>query len=356
MAHCLPGGHIPAEPSTAPPPSWLTDGHAVAVRNVALARRGLLALLTAPGQSVYLPANATPDLVETVKRSKVQPCFRPLAEDLSLAVAADDSPALIWTQPLAGAGTAQGKRVPLVLDHADTLPVDGVLPPNATAAIYGLHLSADLRESGALLLFADDALAAVFAATIPETGRVPTAQLARAWQQWQPLIAHQQNRVAAVHRGISDAAGLCTVNAVGGALPHGVLVQIPAECDAATFAVYALSENTPLYWLPQWRPLHPRALTDRATAAVLARWMLAPVGPNFSDEEVEQSVLGVVKAAEYLGVRWRLDPPRAAAYAALMDVTYGPGHDAYQPAFTTPIVADLQTYFPAQVEALACKL
>lgn len=328
----------------------------MAVRNVALARRGLLTLLTAPGQSVHLPANATHDLVETVKRSRLQPCLRPLAEDLSLAVVADDFPALIWAQPQAAAGTIQGHRAPLVLDHAATLPVDGMLPPNVAVAIYGLHLSADPKDAGALLLFADDALAAVFANAIPVAGRISAASLARVWQHWQPLITRQQDRVAQVQQGIAQAAGLHTAIAADGALPHGVFVQIPAECDAATFAVYALSENTPLHWLPQWRPLHPWAVTERKSATVLARWMLAPVGPNFSDEEVEQTVLGVVKAAEYLGVRWQLDPPRAAAYAALMDITYGPGHDAYRPAFATPVVVDPHAYFPTQVEALACKL
>lgn len=355
LAQSLANGRIPTKPSAVPPPWWLTSGHAVAVRNVPLARRGLLTLLTAPGQSVYLPANATHDLVETVKRSRLQPCLRPLSEGLSLCVDNDDLNGLVWMQPMTAAGTIQRHRRPLVLDHADTLPVDGTLPPNVTAAIYGLHLSADPKDVGALVLFADDALASVFANAIPEAGRMSAASLARVWQHWQPLITRQQERVAQVQQGIAQAAGLHTAVA-DGALPHGVFVQIPAECDAATFAVYALSENTPLHWLPQWRPLHPRALTDGQTASVLARWMLAPVGPHFSDEEVEQTVLGIVKAAEYLGVRWRLDPPRAAAYAALMDITYGPGHDAYRPAFAAPVVVDPRAYFPAQVKALACKL
>jgi hypothetical protein len=51
---------------------------------------------------------------------------------------------------------------------------------------------------------------------------------------------------------------------------------------------------------------------------------------------VSQVVLGIVKTAEYLGVRWRMDPNRAAAYADLMDATYGPGHDAYRPIFPVP--------------------
>lgn len=44
-------------------------------------------------------------------------------------------------------------------------------------------------------------------------------------------------------------------------------------------------------------------------------------------------MLGIVKAAEYLGVRWRSNPVQAAEYAAMMDRAYGAGHDAYRPLF-----------------------
>jgi hypothetical protein len=70
-----------------------------------------------------------------------------------------------------------------------------------------------------------------------------------------------------------------------------------------------------------------------ATAANLARWLLVPVGPDYTDAEIGHAVLGVVKASEYLGVRWRTDPARAAAYAALLTERYGPDHDAYRPVF-----------------------
>ena len=116
-------------------------------------------------------------------------------------------------------------------------------------------------------------------------------------------------------------------------------VQIPPECDVATFYAYVEQENTPVRWLPQIQPLHYAALRadgapdHRATAANLARWLYVPVGPDYTFEEIKHGVLGIVKAAEYLGVRWRSNPVHAAEYAALMDQTYGAGHDAYRPLF-----------------------
>ena len=92
-------------------------------------------------------------------------------------------------------------------------------------------------------------------------------------------------------------------------------------------------------WLPQIQPLHYAALGSdgapdhRETAANLARWLCVPVGPGYTFEEIKHGVLGIVKSAEYLGVRWRVNPAYAAEYAALMDRTYGTGHDAYRPLF-----------------------
>jgi hypothetical protein len=61
-----------------------------------------------------------------------------------------------------------------------------------------------------------------------------------------------------------------------------------------------------------------------------------PAGPDDDEPALAQAVLGVVKAAEYLGVRWRTRPARAAAYAALLTSAYSPDHDAYWPAFDVP--------------------
>ena len=148
-------------------------------------------------------------------------------------------------------------------------------------------------------------------------------------------MAQQQRRLAEVRRGIEEAAGLPTlaVHSAGG-LAHGVAVQIPAECDVSTFYAYVRGEHTPVFWLPELRRTHRAAIANcPASAAHLARWLLVPVGPDDTDEEIRHAVLGIVKAAEYLGVRWRTDPARAAWYADLMKEMYGPGHDAYRPVF-----------------------
>jgi hypothetical protein len=63
---------------------------------------------------------------------------------------------------------------------------------------------------------------------------------------------------------------------------------------------------------------------------------LIPCGPDYTDEEVTHAVLGPVKVAEYLGLRWWTDPQYAAAYAREMIRRYGPDHDAYRPAFLVP--------------------
>ena len=112
-----------------------------------------------------------------------------------------------------------------------------------------------------------------------------------------------------------------------------------SECDVAAFYAHVEQENTPVRWLPQIQPLHYAALRvdgapdHRGTAANLARWLYVPVGPDYTFEEIKHLVLGIVKAAEYLGLRWRDNPANAAEYADLMDQTYGAGHDACRPLF-----------------------
>lgn len=93
------------------------------------------------------------------------------------------------------------------------------------------------------------------------------------------------------------------------------------------------------------------------TAAHLERWLLAPLGLHTAADEVAQIVLGIVKAAEYLGVRWRTNPQRAAAYAALLTERYGPDHDAYRPAFATaPTSVFEQPEFFDDFAPLACRV
>jgi len=112
-----------------------------------------------------------------------------------------------------------------------------------------------------------------------------------------------------------------------------------------------------VHWLPELCPIHYAAARQGPdyldTARRLARWLLIPVGPDDSPAEIAHAVLGVVKAADYLGVRWRCDPVRAAAYARLMNEWYGPDHDAYRPIFstagpcpTTPALTPSQPWAP----------
>jgi hypothetical protein len=127
---------------------------------------------------------------------------------------------------------------------------------------------------------------------------------------------------------------------------------VPLESEPSTFYSYLRGENTPARWLPELRPVHYAAVREpgqawRASAVHLARWLMVPVGPDYSADEVRQAVLGVVKASDYLGVRWRLDPARAASYARAMDERYGPDHDAYRPVFALasafPVLPDAGT-------------
>ena len=55
--------------------------------------------------------------------------------------------------------------------------------------------------------------------------------------------------------------------------------------------------------------------------------------PRFSVDDIDHAVLGVVKAAEYLGWRWWQDPDLVEPYVTFLDDKYGRGHDAYRPAF-----------------------
>ena len=98
--------------------------------------------------------------------------------------------------------------------------------------------------------------------------------------------------------------------------------------------MYLRAENTPSKWAPEIRPLHYAAIaSQRESAEHLARWMLIPASPFLTEKEIRGAVLGVVKTAGYLGVRWYTDMNRAVEYAALMNEMYGEGHDAYRPVF-----------------------
>ncbi len=285
-----------------------------------------------PGEWVGIPANASHDLAESVKHHKALPRFLDFDAHLRLA----PSPArFTWAQVLRGLWQPQNAAW---LDFADTLPVPGAAERSAVR-LYGLHLPDADDRPGALLVFSDEALYAEVNA-LRQPADCPNAAQAFAQSERLPELAERQSaNLAEARRGLCEAAGLATHEPNSLALATAVAVQIPLECDPATFYAYVEQENTPVRWLPQIQPLHYAALRadgapdHRGTAANLARWLYVPVGPDYSLEEIKHGVLGIVKAAEYLGVRWRSNPAHAAEYAALMDRTYGAGHDAYRPLF-----------------------
>lgn len=315
----------------------------VLARSVDAARAAMLtALRVAPGDSIALPANATRALVEAVKQHRARPRFLPLQSDLSLAGPAG-VPA--WAQPIAGL------RAPLpgsaaIVDQADLLPP--VAPPSAlafgkaahrprpAAALYGLHLSSTPSEAGALVAFGDRDLARRVLADPPDGPDPPRAmaQLIRL-AGTHGLAARQRAAIAATWHAVAEAAGLELVP-LSTELALGVALRVPEECDPATFLAYVRGENTPIQHLPELRPVHYAAVHDRhlqPTANHLSRFVLVPVSPDQTADELAHAVLGIVKAADYLGVRWRTDPARARRYAEEMTARYGPDHDAYRPLF-----------------------
>ena len=284
------------------------------------------------GECVGIPANASHDLTESVKHHMAFPRFLDFDAHLRLATSAMR---FAWTQVLRGMWQPQSAAW---LDCADTLPLPGaaVRPP---VTLFGLHLPDVDKGPGALLALTDEALYAEVKA-LRQPADCPNAAQAFAQCERLPELAERQSaNLAEMRRGLREAAGLATHEPSSLALATAVAVQIPPECDVATFYAYVEQENTPVRWLPQLQPLHYAALRadgapdHRGTAANLARWLYVPVGPDYTIEEIKHGVLGIVKAAEYLGVRWRSNPTHAAEYADLMDQTYGAGHDAYRPLF-----------------------
>ena len=285
-----------------------------------------------PGESVGIPANASHDLAESVKHHQAAPRFLDFDANLRLATPATR---YTWTQVLRGLWQPRNAAW---LDCADTLPMPGPAQRPAVT-LYGLHLADADDRSGALLAFSDERLYAAVKA-LRQPADCPNAAQALAQCERLPELAERQSaNLAEARRGLREAAGLATQEPNNLALATAVAVQIPLECDVATFYAYVEQENTPVRWLPQIQPLHYDALradgapNHRGTAANLARWLYVPVGPDYTFEEIKHGVLGIVKAAEYLGVRWRSNPTHAAEYADLMDQTYGAGHDAYRPLF-----------------------
>lgn len=236
----------------------------------------------------------------------------------------------------------------LFVDYGFTLPsplVDGAASLTGAATLWGLHIPCE--EHGALIAFSDTALynAAVEALTDDDAfGDFPRA-VAQAERLAGPdgLATRLLAVDAATREGMETGAGL-PMAPVGGrcALPFGLAVRVPDEADLATFISYVRNEHVDLDWLPEIQPMFyvayqataDRARTLRSTEH-LARWIVAPLGPDFVDDEITHAVLGILKAAEYTGVRWRTDPERAQWYGDLMFEWYGPDHDAFRVQFDT---------------------
>lgn len=317
----------------------------VLLADVGRARALLLrALGVRRGAPLGLPANATRDLAEMVKHHPAVPRWLDLGPELALPAAPDqlDGVRAVWAQPCGGAwATSAPGGVALLTDASDSLPLPGHPPDTQSAAtIFGLHLSADQRRAGALVVCRDPATAHALGALAGPADRPdPALALAQLQRLTAPggLAERQQAALAAVRQGLTQAAGLPLLAPTPGALAQQIAVRVPEPCDAATFYAYVLGEQTPVRWLPALRPLHYAAIRadgaphSAATGAHLARTLLVPVGPGYTAEEILHAVLGITKAADYLGVRWAADPARAAWYAALMVEWYGADHDAFRP-------------------------
>jgi predicted transcriptional regulator len=328
------------------------------VRNVARARSLLLrSRLCTEQAQLILPANATPALVQSVTRTQQPISFAEL--DSSLALSGADM-GVVWAQPggvvAAAAGRAPGRA--LVIDYGECAPAPGA-GLQGDVAIYRLFAAQEAREAGALLLFGDRRLFRHVQSLMQPEDTPAHGALAAHLPVWEALVQRQQTVLAAIAAGVREAAGLVVVMPAN-VLADAVLVQIPEEAPASAFYAYASAENTPVQWMPLVRPVHHAALRSGRGAATqrnLARWLALPAAPGYDEEQVRHTVLGIVKTAEYLGVRWRTDPLRAAAYAALMDEMYGAGHDAYRPNFpTAPVAAEDVAALSAMAQAIACTL
>jgi hypothetical protein len=313
-------------------------------------------------ESLLLPPNATHTLVEVVKESGTKPLFGELNQDLQLS--SRQSTRIAWLQPPLGlpiAGNVDAEFT--VLDHSDSVP-QRVMATNqssfrADVTIFGLHLSSDPKTAGSLLVFNSETLYSRFMAKHKQVEPMACAQAARQLNRLQTLTCHQTRAVEMVSTGLQLAAGLPTLSVSEGvALAHGVAVRIPDEGLPSTFWTYARNENTPVQWLPQLRPIHYTAIaSDSATAKHLERWFIVPVSPHSDEETNKQAVLGIVKTAEYLGLRWWNDPERASQYADLLNTMYGSGHDAYRPAFAIDAQLPAEAIFQAEeVVGPSCRI
>jgi hypothetical protein len=307
----------------------------------------------AAGEPVGIPVNSRRYLSEAVKRVGGKPRFLELDTDLAYApmTAAWDGIRLAWAQPTGGMAVPRPVTdAMLFVDHGLTLPAplqehgSGLV---GAATIFGLHL--DAAGQGALIAFNDRVLAARVQELL-EPGDLPNFDLAMAQcarlQGDDGLAARLLTVEREVRLGMESGAGMPMAARADGALPYGVPVRIPVEVDVATFISYVRNEQVSLDWLPEIQPMFYWAyqvtrdpMLTRQSAEHLARWVIAPIGPDFVDDEITHAVLGVLKAAEYTGGRWYTDPGRARWYSDLLIEWYGQDHDAYHPAFEITVPA-----------------
>ncbi|MEM9035382.1 MAG: hypothetical protein AAGA99_26195 [Actinomycetota bacterium] len=237
----------------------------------------------APGARIAVGANASRSLVDDLKSSGRHPVFVPVDA---------------WSAPVPGndvGGVVVGS-------------ISGQVPPVDTS----VPVVVDAGENG-----------------LPATGSAPidVGALAR---------VHD-----GIELGVRAAAGFDTLPGqwLEGTRATGVIVRLPDPADPTTFYAYARGERTGIEWVALRQPLHPQARHDLTTAELelssrhLAHLFHLPIGDRFSAEEIDHAVLGVVKAAEYLGWRWWQDPDLVEQYSVFLDDKYGSGHDAYRPAF-----------------------
>ena len=322
----------------------------VLLRDPRRARELVLRTLDVAGDVVNLPANSTDDVLEAVRAAGGVPQF-------GVRETGPDGMGLTWRQLPLGLWwrMPHGRQV---IDGLDTL-ADPAARLAAEITLLGLHLSARREQSGALvalrgpraLEFADRLQRNLTPGDEVDT-IASLQQLARLLGP-DGLADRQRRVVDEVWRGLHEAGGLPLLSTHRwGGLPLGVAIRIPDDVDAATFLAYVSRERTPIHWLAWLQPVHYaafRVAPDEVAreAAELARWLVVPAEPDAAPETIAQSVLGVVKAAEYLGVRWWIDPARAAAYAALLSEWYGPDHDGFRvasyarcgPCLTDPAMA-----------------
>jgi hypothetical protein len=307
-----------------------------------------------PGERVGIPVNTRRYLSEAVKRAKGRPLFVELNADLSFDPATPglDPVRLHWAQPIGGmAPPAPLPGRTLLVDHGLTLPAPLILDGELMAGevmLWGLHL--DEHDAGVLIAFRDSSLAEKLHALLTDDD---LPDLPRALAQCERLRG--QDGLAArlleidrqVRVGMEAGAGMPMANRARRTLPHGVPVRIPEEADLPTFISYVRNELVPLDWFPEVQPMFYVAYQvsqdsarTRQSAEYLARWVMSPVGPDFVEDEVTHAVLGILKAAEYTGVRWYTNPGRTRWYHEMLMEWYGPEHDAYRAVFalTAPAV------------------